>query len=259
VSHAATVQMGILARRSMLKTLRQPFQLFPIIFFPGMLLAVNSSGLSRATDLPGFPGDSYLTFALAVTFMQGSIFALINAGTNVAADLETGFFDRLALTPLKGTAMLGGLLVGVTAVGAVQSLAYIAMGLIGGATFATGVPGVVVIVLIGALAATGFGALGLAVGLRTGSGEAVQGIFPLFFVLLFLSSANLPRDLIQTGWFETVASINPISYLLEGIRALMIDGWEIGPILGSFAVAGGFLVVGLALASVALRRRLSRT
>jgi ABC-2 type transport system permease protein len=243
----------------MRKTLRQPFQLFPIIVFPGMLLAINASGLSRATDIPGFPADNYVTFALAVTFMQGSIFALVNTGTNVAGDLESGFFDRLALTPLRGSAMLGGLLAGVLVVGVVQSLIYVLMGVAAGAHFATGVGGVVMIVVIGAVAATGFGALGLAAGLRTGSGEAVQGIFPLFFVLLFLSSANLPRDLIQADWFETVASLNPVSYLLEGIRELMITGWTAGPILGSFAVAGGFLVIGLVLATVALRGRLTRT
>ena len=259
MSRGLATQVGILARRSMLKTLRQPFQLFPIVVFPGMLLAINASGLSRATDISGFPTESYVTFALAVTFMQGSIFALVNTGTNIAGDLETGFFDRLALTPLRGSAMLAGLLAGVLVVGVVQSCVYVLMGLAAGSHFATGLAGVAVIVAIGAIGATGFGALGLAAGLRTGSGETVQGIFPLFFVLLFLSSANLPRDLIEANWFETVATLNPVSYLLEGIRELMIEGWSAGPILGSFAVAGGFLLAGLALASLALRGRLTRT
>ena len=133
VSTTTLAQLAVLARRSMLQTLRTPFQLFPIIFFPGMLLAVNSSGLASATKIPGFPADNYITFALAVTFMQGSIFALINAGTNIAGDLESGFFGRLALTPLKAPALLGGMLVGISAVGALQSSAYILMGVVGGA------------------------------------------------------------------------------------------------------------------------------
>jgi ABC-2 type transport system permease protein len=252
-------QLGVLARRSMLQTLRTPFQVFPIQFLPGMLLAVNSSGLASATKIPGFPADSYITFALAVAFMQGSIFALINAGTNVAGDLETGFFHRLALTPLRAPALLGGMLAGVAVVGVLQSIAYVLMGLVGGATFATGFPGVCVIVAIGTLAAVGFGALGLAIGLRTGSGETVQGVFPLFFVLLFLSSSNLPRDLIATGWFKAVATVNPVSYLIEGIRALMIEGWEWGPVAGSFAVAAGVTLLGLVLSTLALRGRMERT
>jgi ABC-2 type transport system permease protein len=259
VSATTLAQLTVLARRSMLQTLRTPFQIFPILFFPGMLLAVNSSGLASATKIPGFPANNYITFALAVTFMQGSIFALINAGTNVAGDLESGFFDRLALTPLKAPALLGGMLAGISVVGALQSIAYILMGVIGGAYFTTGFAGVLVIIAIGTLAAVGFGALGLAIGLRTGSGETVQGIFPLFFVLLFLSSSNLPRDLIQIGWFHAIATINPVSYLIEGIRALMVVGWDWSAILGSFAVAIGVVLLGLLLSTLALRGRMERT
>ena len=94
-----TTQVGALARRSMLKTLRQPFQMFPIVFFPAILLAVNASGLRAATHLPGFPTHSYISFAIAVAFIQGGMFSLINTGTNLAEDIESGFFNRLALTP----------------------------------------------------------------------------------------------------------------------------------------------------------------
>ena len=83
-----------------------------------------------------------------------------------------------------------------------------------------------VILVLGALTAVGFGALGCAVALRTGSGEAVQGLFPLFFVFIFLSSSNLPRNLLRTGWFHTVATWNPISYLIEAFRSLFIVGWD---------------------------------
>ncbi len=94
-------QIGALARRAMRKTLRQPFQLFPIIFFPLVLLAVNATGLKAATRLPGFPTHSYVSFAIAVAFIQGGMFSLINTGTNLAEDIESGFFNRLALTPLR--------------------------------------------------------------------------------------------------------------------------------------------------------------
>src|SRR5947208_16776259 len=118
MSHAVPTQIGALSRRGLLKTLRQPFQVFPIVFFPAILLAVNASGLKAATRLPGFPTHSYISFAIAVAFIQGAMFSLINTGTNLAEDVETGFFNRLALTPLRRTSLIGGLLVGVAALGA---------------------------------------------------------------------------------------------------------------------------------------------
>jgi ABC-2 type transport system permease protein len=104
-----------------------------------------------------------------------------------------------------------------------------------------------------------FGTLGLFAALRTGSGEAVQSLFPVFFVFLFLSSMALPLDLLQTQWFHDVASANPVSYLLQAFRALLIEGWEPGPILLGFGIALAILVVGMWAASSALKTRLVRT
>jgi ABC-2 type transport system permease protein len=256
---ALLTQVGALARRSMLKTLRQPFQMFPIVFFPTMLLAVNASGLRAATKLPGFPTHSYTSFAIAVAFIQGGMFSLINTGTNLAQDIESGFFNRLALTPLRRVSLIAGLLVGVAALGALQSALYIAIGLIAGAHLLAGVGGALVVIALGALAALAFGALGCMAALRTGSGEAVQGMFPLFFVFLFLSSSNLPRQLLKTGWFHTVATWNPISYLVEGFRSLFISGWDGTALWRGFAVALGLLLLGLLGVTGAMKTRLQRT
>jgi ABC-2 type transport system permease protein len=256
---ALATQVGVLARRSMLKTLRQPFQLFPIVFFPAILLAVNASGLRAATRLPGFPTHSYVSFAIAVAFIQGGMFSLVNAGTNLAEDIESGFFNRLALTPLRRVSLIAGLLVGVAALGALQSAVYIGIGLAAGAHLDAGVGGAGVVLALGGLSAMAFGALGCAAALRTGSGEAVQGLFPLFFVFIFLSSSNLPRQLLRTGWFHTVATWNPVSYLIEAFRSLFISGWD-GTALGrGFAVAAGLGLLALLAVASALRARLQRT
>jgi ABC-2 type transport system permease protein len=259
VNAALATQIGALAKRSMLKTLRQPFQVFPVVFFPAMLLAVNASGLRAATHLPGFPTSSYISFAIAVAFIQGGMFSLINTGTNLAEDIESGFFNRLALTPMRRVSLIAGMLLGVAALGALQSAVYIVIGVIFGAHVAAGGWGVLVLIALGALAATGFGAIGCFAALRTGSGEAVQGLFPLFFVFIFLSSSNLPRNLLRTGWFHTVATWNPISYLIEGFRSLYIVGWDPTALARGFAVAVGLLVVGLALVASGMRGRLQRT
>jgi ABC-2 type transport system permease protein len=259
MSGALSTQVGVLARRSMLKTLRQPFQLFPIVFFPVILLAVNASGLRAAIRLPGFPTHSYVSFAIAVAFIQGGMFSLVNTGTNLAEDVESGFFNRLALTPLRRVSLIGGLLVGVAGLGALQSGVYIVVGLIAGAHLQAGFAGALVILALGALTAMAFGALGCAAALRTGSGEAVQGLFPLFFVFIFLSSSNLPRQLLRTGWFHTVATWNPISYLIEAFRSLFIFGWDATALARGFAVAVGLGAIALLAVAGALRTRLQRT
>lgn len=256
---ALSTQVGVLARRSMLKTLRQPFQLFPIVFFPVILLAVNASGLRAATRLPGFPTHSYVTFAIAVAFIQGGMFSLINTGTNLAEDIESGFFHRLALTPLRRISLIGGLLVGVAALGVAQSAVYVLVGLVAGAHLSAGLGGVPVLLALGALTALGFGALGCAAALQTGSGEAVQGLFPLFFVFIFLSSSNLPRALLRHGWFHTVATWNPISYLIEGFRSLFVFGWDGTALWRGFAVAVGLTALALVAVAGAMRTRLQRT
>jgi ABC-2 type transport system permease protein len=252
-------QIGSLARRAMRKTLRQPFQLFPIIFFPLVLLAVNASGLKAAIRLPGFPTHSYISFAIAVAFIQGGMFSLINTGTNLAEDIESGFFNRLALTPLRRVSLIGGLLVGVAALGVLQSAVYMLMGVVAGAHLDAGFGGVLVVLVLGSLTAVAFGAFGCAAALRTGSGEAVQSLFPLFFVFIFLSSSSLPRNLLRTGWFHAVANVNPISYLIEAFRSLYIYGWDATALWRGFAVVIGLTILALLAIGGALRTRLQRT
>ena len=104
-----------------------------------------------------------------------------------------------------------------------------------------------------------FGTLGAFAALRTGSGEAVQGLFPVLFVGLFISSMNMPRNLIEIDWFRTVATLNPVSYLIEGVRSLIIEGWDPQALALAFGFTIAIGVVGLALASWALRERLTRT
>ena len=256
---ALPTQVGQLARRSVLRTLRQPAQIVPALIFPLFLLAVNSGGLKSATNLPGFPTDSYLTFALAVPFMQGALFSVMNAGTDLARDIETGFLNRLALTPLRGAALLSGLLAGAVVLGFVQALTYLTVGLVAGAELTTGVAGALVIVLLSVSITVAFGSIGLFAALRTGSGEAVQSLFPVFFVFLFISAMALPLNLLQTDWFHDVASANPVTYLLEAFRSLLFEGWDAGALALGFGIAAAVLIVGMFASSRAMKTRLVRT
>ena len=252
-------QVGLLAGRAIKRIVRNPAQwVFPILF-PLILLAVNASGLDAATTLPGFPADSYLDFALAIPFMQGALFAALNGGQDLARDIEGGFLDRLAMTPLSGAALLAGQLGGALFMGLVSAVLYLVVGVAFGVGIATGLGGALVLIALSLAISTAFACFGTYVALRAGTGEAVQGFFPLFFVLLFLSSAFFPRDLIEQDWFRTIATYNPVSYMVEGIRSLVIAGWDGQALAQAFAIALIATVAFLALSARALRTRLVRT
>ena len=184
----------------MLKTLRQPFQSFPIMFFPAMLLAVNASGLAAGHEAARLPHHSYTTFAIAVAFIQGAMFSLINTGTNLAEDIETGFFNRLALTPLRRVSLIADCssasrLLGAPAVGGVHRHRPDR-----GRPPAAG----------DWRRRSSSSLLGVArrgrlrrVRLRrcpaNGLGRGGPGLFPLFFVFIFLSSSNLPAQPAEDG------------------------------------------------------------
>ena len=138
-------------------------------------------------------------------------------------------------------------------------LIYSAAGCAAGLHGEAGVGGVLVLLLLGLVIALAFASLGALIGLRTGSGEAVQGVFPLFFVLVFLSSNALPRELIEQDWFRAIATINPVSYLFEGLRSLVLFGWDGEALALGFGCAGAIALVGVLGAAAALRTRLVRT
>jgi len=253
------IQTRELARRSLVRTLRQPAQVVPTITFPLFLLAINAGGLDATTSIPGFPTDSYLTFALAVPFIQSGIFAVSNGGADLARDIETGFLDRLALTPMSGVALITGQLAGVVALGLLNAVVYLGVGLAAGATLEAGVAGALVLFALSFVIVFAFGCVGVYAAFRFGNGEAVQGLFPLLFVFLFLSSMALPRDLIEQEWFRTIATYNPVSYLIEGVRSLFIVGFDGEALALAFGCGAGIGAIFLALAVGRLRTRLVRT
>jgi ABC-2 type transport system permease protein len=252
-------QVGLIARRSLRRTMRQPGVFVPPLLFPLMLMAVNSSGLRAATDLPGFPTDFYLAFFIPFSFMQGALFASGIAGTDLARDIDTGFLNRLALTPVRGSALLLGQIGGALGLGTIQACLYLGVGLVAGVHIDAGIGGAVLIIVLAILIAMGFGTLGLWIALRTGSGEGVQSQFPLLFFVLLISSMNLPRNLIEVTWFRDAATVNPVSYLIEAIRSLVIVGWDAEALLLGFGFTFLLIAVSMTLAARQLKVRMTRT
>ena len=252
-------QVALIARRSLVRTARQPGVWIPPLLFPLILMAVNSNGLRAATHLPGFPTKSFLAFFVPFSFMQGALFASGIAGTDLARDVDTGFLNRLALTPVRGASLLVGQIGGAVGLGTFQAVVYLAIALLAGVHIVAGVGGALLILLLAILVATGFGTLGLWIALRTGSGEGVQSTFPLLFFLLLMSSMNLPRNLIETGWFRDLATINPVSYMIEAIRSLVLTGWDAQALVLGFGFALALIAVSLFLAARQLKVRMART
>jgi ABC-2 type transport system permease protein len=250
--------ISLIAWRSVKRTARQPANVI-VLIFPLMLMAVNSNGLKSATKLPGFPTHSFLSFFLPFTFLQGALFAAAGAGTELGRDIDPGFLNRLALTPMRGSALLAGQLGGALAQTLLQALVYLGVGLAFGVRFASGVGGMVTLVLLALCIGAGFAAAGIWIALRTGSGEAVQSQFPVLFFLMFISSMNMPRNLIEVHGFRVAATLNPVSYMIEGMRSLVIEGWNAQALALGFGFAVAFTTIAMAMSAYALRKRMART
>ncbi|MEX1143039.1 MAG: ABC transporter permease [Thermoleophilaceae bacterium] len=259
MSASTPVQVRAIAWRSLIRTARQPAQVVPAITFPLMLFAINAGGLDAAAGLRGFPAPDYLTFILAVPFIQAGIFAVAGVGADLARDIESGFLDRMALTPVSRTGLVSGQVAGTIALGVVQGVVFLSVGLAAGARLETGAAGALVLVALVVCIVFAFGLIGVTAAFRFGNGEAVQGLFPVLFVFLFLSTMGLPLDLLEKEWFQTVATYNPVSHMLDGIRSLFYGGWDGEALALAFAMTAGIVAVFLPLAIATLRQRVVRT
>ena len=253
------VQTMALARRSVVSMARQPVMVVPTFVFPLLIAAVNTAALQRSTNLPGFPEvDSFLQFLLPATMAQGVMLGGINGASEVAVDIENGFFERLLSSPVSRPSLLVGRLSGAAVFGAFQAVAFTAIFMVFGARVEAGLAGLAVLVLVAIGLALAIGALGAAVGFRTGKQEAVQNAFPLVFIFMFLSSAFFPTQL-MVGWFKTFAEWNPLTWMIDGTRYQVTVGWNLGEAVVAVGVAYGLAVLTIALAISQLRRRLAVT
>lgn len=250
-------QTWAMSRRSINAIVRQPALVLPSLIFPLFFAALGASSFGRATSLPGFPPvDAYLDFALAGSIVQGVLFGSTVGATALATDIESGFFDRLLATPTSRVSILVGRLAGAGVFGAFQTLFFVLVLLPFGLRVHSGFVGALVMVLSGALIAVSMGSFLAAMALRTGSAEAVQGAFPLLFIAMFFSSAFFPRQTMQ-GLYRMLADLNPISYLVEGLRGLTIEPLSVRNAVQALLIPLGLGVVGIALSLGQLRRRVA--
>jgi len=248
--------IGALGLRSIRNTFRYPRYLGPILVFPTLFLAVNTGGAGGAIDLPGFPEvHGFLDFQLAAGILQASLLAAVMGGTGLALDIELGFTDRLLAAPIRRPTIVLGRLAATFVLGMFAAVWFLAIGFAFGAIVKGGVLGVIFVILFGGLTATAFGGIASAIALKSGTASVVQGMFPLVFVILFVSSAFFPAELMQEP-SQTIAHYNPVSLVAAGIRGPVVFGLSASDTLDGLlglAIIGG---LGFVLSAWGLRARL---
>jgi len=241
--------------RAIRLTLREPEAFIPALAIPVFFFVVNVGALQSFVEGSLPPGFDYKAFQLPVSV----VFAVtgVSRASSLVIDIQDGYFDRLLLTPVRRGTLLLGLMSADLALILALAVPVTLLGVLVGVSSATGVLGLLAFVIVGGLWGLAFTGFPYALALRTGNPAAVNNAFLLFFPFAFLPTAYLPSAQ-MTGWLGTAAKFNPVTYLLDAMRALLMDGWEwdrIGKGLLAIAVVGG---VSFSLAFAALRGRVTR-
>ena len=247
----------LLAKRGLRQAFRRPQFLAPLVIFPSLMLAANTGGAGRATELPGFPEvHGFLDFELAGAIMQSTMLAGVSGGIALALDFEIGFIDRLFAAPVSRYTIIAGRVLATGVMGLLAGLWFVIGGLIFGAHIEGGVMGVIVILALSAVAAASFATLASALAIGTAKASVVQGIFPIIFVILFLSTAFFPENLLLEP-AQTFARLNPLSFISDGMRGVIIDSLNAADVVQALAGIAIVATVGLGLTAVTLRRRMA--
>jgi len=242
------------AIRALRQIPREPEAVIPALIIPLFFFIVNVGALTNVAEAAGV--SDFKAFQLPVAI----IFAVtgISRASALVSDINDGYFDRLLLTPMSRPALLLGLMVADLALVIALSIPVLIFGALIGVEFATGIAGVLLFLLLAGWWGLAFTGFPYAIALRTGNPAAVNSSFLLFFPFAFLTTAFLPEEAL-TGWLATVATFNPVTYVLAALRSLLTGGWDLTPLLQGTTAILAVAVVSHTLAFVALRGRVSRS
>lgn len=231
--------------RYLKKLIRNPILLFFSLFQPIIFLLLFTQLFSKFANIPGFPASSYLLFATPGILLQNAFGSALQSGTSIVLDLDSGFLQKMLVTPVSRSAILLGRLSSDAFRVAVQSVIILALAYALGASVVTGIIGILLMLVTIAFFGLAWSGISLAIGLRTRSSETVFAIGGfLTFPLLFMSTALTPQALMP-DWIQTVSKFNPISYTVDAIRVLMINGYVWDKIIMAYAVIALIAVVTL--------------
>jgi len=247
--------LSAIAGRALRAVPRDPAAVIPPVFIALFFFIVNIATLKRLTG--SHPGFSYTAFEIATAVLLGV--TGVSRAPALVLDVQTKYLDRMLLTPVRRAAILIGHMAADVAVAAALTIPILVLGVILGASFKSGLLGAVAFVLLASLWSLAFAGFGYAIALKTGNPAAVNSTFLLFFPFLFLTSSYVPRGQLA-GWLNTVAGFNPVTYLLAGLRSLVLgNGWQWAPLGQAVAAIVVVGVISMTMCFAALRGRVKRS
>lgn len=238
------------AGRALRQMKREPTSVIPAVFVPAFFYAVNLGALENVESHTSSLNYKAFLIPMAIAF---AVTGMTRAPALVT-DIQGGYFDRLCLTPIRRSALLLGLMVADVVVLVLLCVPVLVTAFVAGVRFKTGVGGIALFVVICGLWGLVFTGFPYAVALKTGNPAAVNACFVVFFPLFFLTDAVIPRGAL-TGWFSTIATYNPVTYLLGALRSLITTGWNGAALLEGIAALVGIGSLSMSLAFIALRGR----
>ena len=251
-------QLFLLVWRTLVTIFRTPESILPPIAISLFFLVIYESTLGRAAGFLPNIGGNYLGFILPLSIVSASLSGAGIAAQNLVRDIERGYFDKMLLTPVRRTTLLfGPILAGAIILG-IQASLVLGVALLMGLEPATGIFGMLALVGLAVLLGTGFAGFTVSAALGSGNAAATQGASFIFFPLTFLAPTFVPLDLLD-GWLKTAATYNPITYVMQAMRALLNTGWD-SQAIGQAVLACLLLASAMyALALLALRVRTRRS
>jgi ABC-2 type transport system permease protein len=235
-------EIALLGRRAVREVVRMPEATIPTLFIPLFFLAVNIGQVSKTfpDSTPFLHGQGYAAFQLPVSLL----FAVSTATSGLAlvTEIDNGYFDKLLVAPIRRSSIIFGRLAADLVRGVMLSVLVILVGLAFGVEIRSGLLGAAVLVVMAALWGVAYAGIGLLVALRSRSVQATNASFLVFFPLLFLTPNFVPFDRL-TGLMEGLARANPVSYVIEGLRSLILEGWDAGKLGVCMAVIVGTALI----------------
>ncbi|MEZ0286327.1 MAG: ABC transporter permease [Candidatus Paceibacterota bacterium] len=229
--------------------------LIPSLFMPMFFFGVNAASLSAFSHVPGFPDVSYKQFIAPVAIFTAIFFSAGNAGIELVQDITSGYFKKLIIMPINRLAIVLGKLSEVAVQSVMQGLIVLTLLLIVGVRIDTGILGTIAIFAMLTLFAMGWSCIGMIAALRTQNARLVQSMFILVFPFLYLTTAQSPKALLPPT-FATIATYNPVTYIIEGVRALVLSGWGDPSIWKGFVTAAVLFVVMVTLTLMSFNKTL---
>ena len=239
----------LLSRRAVREIVRLPAATIPTLFIPLFFLAVNIGQVSKTfpSSTPFLHGQGYAAFQIPVSLLFAV--STVTSGLALVTEIDQGYFDKLLVAPIRRSSIIFGRLAADLVRGVLLSVIVLLAGFLFGVHVEAGVLGAVVLVVLAALWGVAYAGIGLLVALLTRNVQATQSSFILFFPLLFLTPNFVPFDRLSP-LMEALARANPVSYVIEGLRSLLLEGWVADKLLLCIGVT---IATGLILTWLSLR------